>query len=106
MLAKESNSHALACRAPLENNPKYSRIYQKMALKLGEEASEEQLKDGEMITNQDIQSGIDWYGEYQYCMAKQIEDTAKIDPALAILTSNVQKKQVLLLNDIVSNHLT
>ncbi|MEI8573253.1 hypothetical protein J0667_15010 [Methylomonas sp. WH-1] len=106
MMASDANTKAEACRAPIQAKPKYSKLYNKLAIAFNEYPTEEQLKDDEVISDPDVQLGIDWYGEFQYCMAKQIEEASKIDPALAIIISNVLKKQISLVNEIVSNHPT
>lgn len=106
LLAKDVIENAEACRSPIQNNPKFSRVYDKLAVAFGQYPSEAQLQDQEVISNSDIQLGIDWYGEYQYCMAKQIQDAGNVDPAYAIVLSHALKKQISLVNEIVSTHPT
>jgi len=105
-LAKDVIEKAKACRAPIQSNPKFSRIYDKLGVSFGQYPTDTQMQDQEVISDSDIQLGIDWYGEFQYCMAKQIQDAGNLDPGYAIVWSHALNKQILLVNEIVSNHPT
>ncbi|MDX8127509.1 hypothetical protein QLH52_09460 [Methylomonas sp. OY6] len=104
--AKDVIEKAEACRAPIQKNPKFSRIYDKLAVAFGQMPSDTQLHDKEAMSESDIQLGIDWYGEYQYCMAKQIQDAGNVDPGYAIVLSHALKNQISLVNEVVSTRPT
>lgn len=104
--AKDVIEKAKACREPIEANSKYNRIYEKLGVTFGKFPTEAQLQDQEKISDSDIKLGIDWYGEYQYCFAKQIQDAGNVDPSYAIVYTHILKKQISLVNEIVTDHPT
>lgn len=106
MLSRDYLNSSKACRAPIESNNKFSRIYEKFGVKFGDMPTEKQLVDDEVILESDISLGLDWYSEWQYCMANQIEEMGKIDPQMAIVGTRAMKKQVELIKNIVDDRPT
>jgi|GEM_PF-2966600 len=106
MLTRDMSISAEACRSPIQANKKFTHMYEKLSIAYGEMPTENKLKDEEVITDYDVALGLDWYSEWQYCMASQVEAMGKIDPEMAIIGTGVIKKQVALINEIVTTRPT
>jgi hypothetical protein len=102
MLASDAKSKSDACKEPIRENPKYSHIYEKFALSDNSISTQFQLSDTDTIVDSDINSIIDWYGEFQYCITSSIEDLGRIDPQLAIIGSKAMRKHSEWVNTVIS----
>lgn len=105
-IIKDVNERAKACTSPIEANPKYNRIYEKFGVAYGKYPTELQMQDQNTISDSDIKLGIEWYGEYQYCYAKHIQDASNVDPGFGTIYTHVSIKQIELVNEIVTTHPT
>jgi hypothetical protein len=102
MLTRDMSISAQACRSPIQANKKFAHLYEKLSIAYGEHPSEKKLKNESAITDSDVSLGLDWYSEWQYCMASQVEAMGRIDPEMAIIGTRAIKKQIELVNEIVT----
>lgn len=96
------------CFDPIESNPKFHHLYEKLSLKIKKTTNEPppNINDPEVVSDQDIKSILDWFVEAQKCQSKLIESVAKIDPNWAVLITNQTKRQANAVNQIVSSRPT
>lgn len=88
-LTRDMSISAEACRSSIQANKKFAHLYEKLSIAYGEDPSEIKLKDENAITDSDVSLGLDWYSEWQYCMASQVEAMGRIDPEMAIIGTRV-----------------
>jgi len=102
-LVSSLNRNAFACRLPIRAKLKYIRIYEKLGVDPKSDPTYKQLSDNTIIIDSDIQLGLDWYGEMQYCLSNDIQRMGRIDPELAIIRINGLKQITELVDNIVSS---
>lgn len=107
---KDLMAQNAACLAPIETNPRYARVYEKLGVATsrdpGRMPTATQLADSEIIPDDDIAVGLEWYAEGQACEAPGIQAFGRIDPEFQIFFADVHADSADLINDIVSKKLT
>jgi TonB family protein len=107
---KDLTAQNQACLAPIEANPRYARVYEKLGVATsrdpGRMPSAAQLGDPEVIPGDDIAVGLEWYAEGQACEAPGVQAFGRIDPEFEIFFADVHAEIADLINDIVSKRLT
>ena len=90
------------CKMPIKSNPKYAHLLEKLNLMdFNSSPTETQLADTETPNDSDIETGLSYWSEMQYCIDKSIEDTTKIDPYMGVFLSKILAKQANLVNEII-----
>jgi len=86
----EARQKGLACRVPIRANPLCARRDSKMALEPAQMPTPAQLSDREIISDDDIAHGLEWYAEIQQCDRASIETYGRLnDPGLSQLLTRV-----------------
>jgi hypothetical protein len=95
------------CVAPIEANPRYARIYEKLGLaKMSDpqrDPSNSQLADTERPSDADIALILEGYADLQQCNLPIIEALLKIDPAFQIYLTKYQSEVTDILHEIVTD---
>ena len=98
------------CQSALEANPRYARLYEKLAIDTAREPlrapTPAQLSDTEIISDDDKSLGFEWYAEGQNCVLSGIEALGRVDPEFQIYFADRIAERADLLNDIAGNPLT
>ncbi len=98
------------CTSPLENNPRYSRIYEKFGVATlkepGRTPSPSQLADSQIVTDSDIGLALDWFAELQACSTPTIEELGQLAPEFEIYFADGQAEIAEIANKFVSNRQT
>jgi|HubBroStandDraft_6_1064221.scaffolds.fasta_scaffold569230_1 hypothetical protein len=98
------------CQSTLEANPRYMRLYEKLAIDTATEPmrapTPAQLSDIEIIPDDDKAIGFEWYAEGQNCVFSGIEALGRVDPEFQIYFADRIAERAELLNDIAANPLT
>jgi hypothetical protein len=71
-----------SCYGRLGADPKYAPLRQRLAIIGRLVPTDDQLRDGDQITPQMIQLGLDWYSENQACDRATVETYGRVDPEL------------------------
>ncbi len=102
--------HFKMCLSPIENNPRYARIYQKVGVATANEPgrtpSPSQLADNQIVTDNDIALGLDWFAEIQACEVPVIEELGQIAPEFEIYFTDGQAEIAEIANKFVSTRQT
>jgi hypothetical protein len=105
--AKTTFASYKACLAPIEAEPAYAIIYEKLAVYRTSEPngtmpSGAQLNDQTKVTEKDIATGLRWYAEAQQCSIPAIETLAQISPEVQEYFIANQREVTDLVNEIVT----
>jgi hypothetical protein len=105
--AKGTQESFKACLAPIEANPNYSVLYNKIAVAKGSDPpgttpSTAQLNDPERITDNEIATSLRWYAEFQVCAVPAMEAVGQISPDYQRYFVNNQLEVTDIVNDIVT----
>jgi hypothetical protein len=108
--AQTAMAQMRTCLSIIEANPRYDRIYQKLAVATSKEPertpSAAQLSDSEIVSDDDKSLGFEWYAEDQNCGVPAIEALGKIDPEFQIYFADRLAELTDVLNDIAANSQT
>lgn len=108
-LAKDGWEQEKPCLKVIEGSPRYARVYQKLGVSTVDDPlrdpSPAQLADQEVIADEDIAMGLEWYAEFQSCELTALETLGRIDPELEIIYGDRQADTASLLNDVVSKRI-
>lgn len=100
-LARHGAAEARACMAAIEAKPRYARMYEKLAVAIGDDPSDRQLDDSERPTDSDIALGLAWYAEAEGCQRLTIEWEGRIDPDLAVIGAEQASETTRMVMEIV-----
>jgi osmotically-inducible protein OsmY len=94
------------CVAPMEANPEYAWIYEKLGVATNKDPdrmpSQMQMSDNTKISNEDIARGLNWYAKIQECSLPAIASLAEIDPGFQIAFAQSQSEITDIINEVVS----
>jgi len=106
-MIKDAQTRNVACLQPIETNPSYVRVYQKLGVPISSaplrKPSAAQLADTERVSDEDITVGLEWYSEVQACGAPNIEAFGRIDPEYQIYFADAQAEVADIIEDVVSS---
>jgi len=105
--AKDTQETFKACLAPIESNPEYSFLYNKIAVAKGSDPagtmpSVLQMNDPERITDNEIATSLRWYAEFQVCAVPVMEAMGQISPDYQQYFVNNQSEITDIINDVVT----
>jgi hypothetical protein len=109
-ITRDAYAQYTACRTPLDTNPRYARVYEKLGVATASQPnrapSAVQLADSQIISDDDIALGLEWYAEGQACATPAIEALGRIDPEFQIFFADTQAEIADIINDLVSTRQT
>ncbi len=99
--SRDAIEKQLACRKPIDANPRYAKIYQNYGVGVNVYPSAAQLANTEKLAEEDLGIGFDWYAELEQCDTELAQGMGRIDPALGALMVGAIRDSTEIVIDIV-----
>jgi hypothetical protein len=100
-LAVDAMKQVLACRKPIDENPRYARIYQNFGVGARVFPNASQLANKTTMSDDDVGIGFDWYAEILRCDTEQAQLMGRIDPELGVMTVGFIRESTAIVDEVV-----